>query len=116
MGVFFVSGIPKMQFVLLGVSVSLQNHKTKMWHRAAKQDVPAIFSARYRSRGSAKRETWKPMGYHFGLVGEFTTQFRTYFSGWIGMFTGGTIWMLQPPCNGESGSVSHYPKKAWLSD
>ena len=26
--------------------------------------------------------------YHFG-VGEFTTHFRTYFSGWIGMFTGG---------------------------
>ena len=25
--------------------------------------------------------------YHFG-VGEFTTHFRTYFSGWIGMFTG----------------------------
>ena len=31
--------------------------------------------------------------YHFG-VGEFTTHFRTYFSGWIGMFTGGTIWVL----------------------
>ena len=30
----------------------------------------------------------KPMGSHFGL-GEFTTHFRTYFSGWIGMFTGG---------------------------
>ena len=27
--------------------------------------------------------------YHFG-VGEFTTHFRTYVSGWIGMFTGGT--------------------------
>ena len=26
--------------------------------------------------------------YHFG-VGDFTTRFRTYFSGWIGMFTGG---------------------------
>ena len=25
--------------------------------------------------------------YHFG-VGEFTTHFRTYFSGWSGMFTG----------------------------
>ena len=25
-----------------------------------------------------------------GMVGEFTTHFRTYFSGWIGMFTGGT--------------------------
>ena len=24
------------------------------------------------------------------LVGEFTTHFRTYFSRWIGMFTGGT--------------------------
>ena len=23
-----------------------------------------------------------------------TTHFRTYFSGWIGMFTGGTIWIL----------------------
>ena len=33
------------------------------------------------------------LGSHFGipfwLVGEFTTHFRTYFSGWIGMFTGG---------------------------
>ena len=28
------------------------------------------------------------LGSHFG-VGEFTTHFRTYFSGWIGMFTGG---------------------------
>ena len=26
-------------------------------------------------------------------VGEFTTHFSTYFSGWIGMFTG-TIWTL----------------------
>ena len=31
--------------------------------------------------------------YHFGL-GEFTTHFRTYFSGWIGMFTANTIWIL----------------------
>ena len=31
--------------------------------------------------------------YHFG-VGEFTTHFRTYFIGEIGMFTGGTIWVL----------------------
>ena len=31
--------------------------------------------------------------YYFG-VGEFTTHFRAYFSGWIGMFTGGTIWIL----------------------
>ena len=29
------------------------------------------------------------LGSHFG-VGEFTTHFRAYFSGWIGMFTGGT--------------------------
>ena len=34
----------------------------------------------------------KPMGSHFG-IGEFTTHFRAYFSGWIGMFTG-TIWVL----------------------
>ena len=27
----------------------------------------------------------------FWLAGEFTTHVRTYFSGWIGMFTGGTI-------------------------
>ena len=27
-------------------------------------------------------------------VGEFTTHFRTYFSGWIGMFTRGTIGVL----------------------
>ena len=30
---------------------------------------------------------------HFG-VGEFTTNFRTYFSGWIGMFTGNTLGSL----------------------
>ena len=29
-------------------------------------------------------------GMPFWLVGEFTTHVRTYFSGWIGMFTGGT--------------------------
>ena len=30
----------------------------------------------------------------FWLVSEFTTHFKTYFSGWIGMFTGGSsgIW------------------------
>ena len=28
------------------------------------------------------------------MVGEFTTHFRTYFSAWIGMFNGGTIWIL----------------------
>ena len=27
-------------------------------------------------------------------VGEFTTHFRLCFSGWIGMFTGNTIWLL----------------------
>ena len=34
-----------------------------------------------------------PMEAHFG-VGEFNFHFRTYFSGWIGMFTAGTIWIL----------------------
>ena len=29
-------------------------------------------------------------GIPFWLVGEFTTLFRAYFSGWIGMFIGGT--------------------------
>ena len=33
------------------------------------------------------------MGSHFG-VGEFSTHFRTYFSVWMGMLTGGTIWLL----------------------
>ena len=33
------------------------------------------------------------MGSHFG-VGEFTTHFRTDFSGWIGKFIGGMIWIL----------------------
>ena len=39
-----------------------------------------------------KRRLWlsKLMGSHFGL-GEFTTHFSRRFSGWIGMFTGGTI-------------------------
>ena len=31
--------------------------------------------------------------YHFG-IGEFTTHFRTYFSGWIGLFTGLMIRVL----------------------
>ena len=35
----------------------------------------------------------KPLGSHFG-VGEFTAHFRTYFSGWIGMVTGGMVWIL----------------------
>ena len=35
----------------------------------------------------------KAMGSHFGM-GEFTAHVRTYFSGWIGMFTEGTIWVL----------------------
>ena len=28
------------------------------------------------------------------LWGGCTTHFRTYFTGWIGMLTGGTIWLL----------------------
>ena len=32
-------------------------------------------------------------GIPFWLVGEFSAHV-TYFSGWIGMFTGGTIWVL----------------------
>ena len=32
----------------------------------------------------------KPMGSHFGVGDRCTTHFRTYFSGWIGMFTGRT--------------------------
>ena len=35
----------------------------------------------------------KTNGIPFWLVGEFT-HFRFHFSGWIGMFTGGTIWLL----------------------
>ena len=35
-------------------------------------------------------------GIPFWSVGEFTTRFRTYFSGWIGKFTGGTIWNFEP--------------------
>ena len=48
-------------------------------------------------------------GIPFWLVGEFTTHFRTDFSGWIGMFTGGTIWILthgRLTRNGPSGLVS----------
>ena len=42
-------------------------------------------------------ESWdlkwvKTSGIPFWLVGEFT-HLRTDFSGWIGMFTGGTIWI-----------------------
>ena len=49
------------------------------------------------SATSSLRPIWlwvKTNGIPFWLVGEFTTHFRTYFSGWIGMFTGGTIWLL----------------------
>ena len=51
------------------------------------------------------------MGSHFG-VGDFTTQFRTHFSGWIGMFTGGTIWIWTHGQRGSkrsttSGSFGH---------
>ena len=58
------------------------------------------------SRACARRARWrgqidiwlwlsKPMVFVFG-VGELTTHFRirTYFSGWIGMFPAGTIWLL----------------------
>ena len=38
------------------------------------------------------------------LVGEFTTHFRTYLSGWIGMVTGGTIWILTHGHMGGSSS------------
>ena len=40
--------------------------------------------------GNEKTWLWVKtvLGSHFG-VGEFTTHVRTYFSGWIGMFTGG---------------------------
>ena len=46
----------------------------------------------YEHGASAPRETWlwvKTNGIPFWLVGEFTTHFRAYCSGWIGMFTGG---------------------------
>ena len=49
--------------------------------------------------------------YHFG-VGEFTTHFRTDFSGWIGMFTGGTIWILtmaRKPAPVASTTRRHFP-------
>ena len=35
--------------------------------------------------GAGSEPFWDPI-----LVGRCTTHFRTYFSGWIGMFTGGT--------------------------
>ena len=47
----------------------------------------------WRGKGRTCGHGSKPMGSNFG-VGEFTTHFRTYFSGWIGMFTAGTIWVL----------------------
>ena len=37
--------------------------------------------------------TWPWVETHFGGF-RCTTHFRTYFSGEIGMFTGGTIWIL----------------------
>ena len=48
----------------------------------------------------ASKEAWlwlsKPMGYHFG-VGEFTTHFRTCFSGWIDVHWGFGLWILKSP-------------------
>ena len=46
-----------------------------------------------RSSSASNRWLWvKTNGTTFR--GRCTTHFRTYFSGWIGMFTGGTIWLL----------------------
>ena len=48
-------------------------------------------------------------GIPFWLVGEFTTHCRTYLSGWIGMFTWGTIWVLT---HGQMGEIKlGRPKK-----
>ena len=42
--------------------------------------------------------------------GRCTTYFRTYFSGWIGIFTGGTIWLL------THGHVRGRCSSAWPAD
>ena len=48
------------------------------------------------AKGGRQMLWWsKPLnGIPFWLVGALTAHFRTYLSGWIGMFTGGTIWIL----------------------
>ena len=46
----------------------------------------------------------------FWLVGECTTPFRTYFSGWIGMFTEGTIWLLTHGIGKRTRSRSNWCK------
>ena len=56
--------------------------------------TPPDISDRFRSDRfrSARVEKWlwvKTNGIPFWLVGEFTTHSRTYFSAWIGIFTGG---------------------------
>ena len=65
----------------------------------------AVLCLRYGSDMTMSRAGWlseqlpdmdvvvKTNGSHFE-VGAFTTHFRTYFSGWIGMFTARTIWSL----------------------
>ena len=74
-------------------------------HHHADATVATVFYAKARERErdrdrdslSIKHTTnthgcgSKPM---VPLWGRYTTHFRTYFSGWIGMFTGGTIWIL----------------------
>ena len=53
--------------------------------------------------------------YHFG-GGKFTTHFFVYFSGWIGMFAGGTIWILTHghfsgcSCSTRNGSPESGPR------
>ena len=46
-------------------------------------------------------------------IGEFTTHFRTDFSGWIGMFTGGTIWVLTQSQMASVFLPNHWKKGWW---
>ena len=54
----------------------------------------------------ANRTSIQILGSTYFGVGEFTTHFRTNFSGWIGLFTRGTIWILiYGSCDTAGGRV-----------
>ena len=53
-------------------------------------------------------------GIPFGWVGEFTTHVRAYFSGWIGMFIGGTIWILTHGHMEVHGALEDHREKTIL--
>ena len=73
-----------------------RRNRGSAWHG------PSRLGATPRAQGKRLAETWGPKSIWLWVKTDgipfwgfrCTTHFRTYFSGWIGMFTGGTIWTL----------------------